>query len=286
MKYYSDRTMEALAEAVTGGSASSNSKSIGVYRTAWDLHKFFKSIGLKFNVGRDSRVPAVTNFLVEMNNRDGGEHDIVLVFDAVVDTRDFFGRNERLVAVVDYLNSYLEFDGFKLAKKGSTYHLTCLPNSDVSSSKLRSLVTKFDFDSVGDDFERALLQADSDPAGAIRASCSTVESVCKCILGEIGVPYPNNQDVASLVKEIERVLKLSPTRPDIEPEIKQILGGLSNVSRGLGALRTHSSDAHGRGKKIKKVDSRIARLAINSANTISQFLIETWRLQSGNSQTN
>ena len=46
---------------------------------------------------------------------------------------------------------------------------------------------------------------------------------------------------------------------------------------GVGALRTHGGDAHGREKGYARVDARIARLAIHAASTAALFLIETWR---------
>ncbi|MFW8587398.1 abortive infection family protein [Rhizobium beringeri] len=58
--------------------------------------------------------------------------------------------------------------------------------------------------------------------------------------------------------------------------MRQVLGGLTSVAKGIGALRTHGGDAHGREKGFRRIDSRIARLALNSASSIALFLIETW----------
>ena len=74
---------------------------------------------------------------------------------------------------------------------------------------------------------------------------------------------PTNGDLSSRYGKREKTSK--------------ILGGFSNVSSGIGSLRTHAGDAHGRGKKVARVDSRIARLAIHSASTVALFLIETWQ---------
>lgn len=46
---------------------------------------------------------------------------------------------------------------------------------------------------------------------------------------------------------------------------------------GIGSLRTHVGDAHGREKGFVRIDARIARLAIHSASTVSLFIIETWQ---------
>ena len=89
------------------------------------------------------------------------------------------------------------------------------------------------------------------------------------------------QDVKGLVTEVGKHLNISPGRKDLpaefEQDIRQILGGLSSVTSGIGALRTHAGDAHGRGKLRAAADARIARLAIHSASTVSLFFIETWQ---------
>ena len=59
-------------------------------------------------------------------------------------------------------------------------------------------------------------------------------------------------------------------------DIRTILGGLSSTVSGIGALRTHSGDAHGREKGTKRVDAHIARLAVSSASALAVFLIESW----------
>ncbi|MDI5930061.1 abortive infection family protein [Rhizobium leguminosarum] len=41
----------------------------------------------------------------------------------------------------------------------------------------------------------------------------------------------------------------------------------------------HAGDAHGRERGFKRVDPRIARLAIHSASAVAVFLIETWQLR-------
>ena len=76
-------------------------------------------------------------------------------------------------------------------------------------------------------------------------------------------------------------LGLAPGKEDVATEIasdvRSILGGLNSAIQGIGALRTHAGDAHGRGRGFRRLDSRIARLAIHSASGIALFIIETWQ---------
>ena len=52
-----------------------------------------------------------------------------------------------------------------------------------------------DFDTVSRDLERALASSQTDPEDAVTAACSTVESVCRSILIELGQPLPSKKDV-------------------------------------------------------------------------------------------
>jgi hypothetical protein len=131
------------------------------------------------------------------------------------------------------------------------------------------------------DFERAIEQAENDPEDAVTSACSLVESVCRCILEAIPCDLPAKLDVQHLAEAVGRALGVSPSRTDLPAalaqDLKQILGGLQTIAGGVGALRTHFGDAHGRSKKRTLIDSRIARLAIHSACTISLFYLETWQ---------
>jgi hypothetical protein len=184
---------------------------------------------------------------------------------------------EELQNTLAYLNTRLQYDDYELRPLRHGYQLARTQAHLRVADALADTAKSLDLDSVIHDFDRALEQAADDPEDAITSACSTVESVCKCLLDVMGAPYPKKQDVQGLVGEVQRKLNLAPDREDIGPDIKQILGGLATVAGGIGALRTHSGDAHGRGRGTARVDERIARLSIHAASTISLFLIETWQ---------
>jgi Abortive infection C-terminus len=137
------------------------------------------------------------------------------------------------------------------------------------------------FDTVSRDLERALASAQHDPEDAVTAACSTVESVCRSILIEVGESLPDKKDIKALFGAVRKPLGLGADRPDLDPlivdDIRKILSGLATVVEGIGALRTHGGDAHGRERGYTRLDRRIASLAIHAASTIALFLIETWQ---------
>ena len=53
--------------------------------------------------------------------------------------------------------------------------------------------------------------------------------------------------------------------------------GLNATVQGIGALRSFAGDAHGRERGFKRIDARIAPLAIHSAGSAALLIIETWQ---------
>lgn len=129
--------------------------------------------------------------------------------------------------------------------------------------------------------ERALGSSKGDPEDAVTAACSVVESVCRSILVELGDGLPDKKDIKGLFAAVRKPLGLAPDRADLDPviadDVRKVLNGLATVVEGIGALRTHGGDAHGRERGYARLDGRIASLAIHAASTVALFLIETWQ---------
>jgi hypothetical protein len=146
---------------------------------------------------------------------------------------------------------------------------------------LSGVAETLDFDTVTRDLDRALASAKEDPEDAVTSACSTVESVSRSILIELGEPLPDKKDIKGLFNAVKKPLGLSPDKPDLDPliadDVRKILSGLATAVEGIGALRTHGGDAHGRERGYRRIDQRIASLAIHAASTVALFLIQTWQ---------
>jgi hypothetical protein len=127
-----------------------------------------------------------------------------------------------------------------------------------------------------EDFRRAASAVESDPGSAVGLACTTLESICKAILERLGVPFPSDESLTALLKEVTKHLSLSPDG-HADEDIKRVLGGLANVGAGLAALRTKYSTFHGKGSRQYRLGSRHARLAVDSLAAAGEFLIATYR---------
>jgi hypothetical protein len=122
---------------------------------------------------------------------------------------------------------------------------------------------------------KALERRAEDPEGAITTARTLLETVCKHILDDGGVPYKDDSDLPGLYKMTAKQLNLAPSQHS-EEVFRQILGGCTSVVEGLGALRNRLSDAHGKGRLPVRPAARHAELAVNLAGTMATFLVATW----------
>lgn len=144
------------------------------------------------------------------------------------------------------------------------------PDTTVSD-----LLERLDVEHVHLLWERAIERRVEDPSGAITAARTLLESVCKTILDEAGVGYPDSCDLPKLYHVTAEHLNLAPSQ-HTEKIFKQILGGCQAVVGGLGAVRNKLGDAHGQGRNPVKPAARHAELAVNLAGTMATFLVRTW----------
>lgn len=282
---FSSFVIKALVDAITGGAGQGPDMEvpIGIYRSGPKLVQFFLDCGLNLEIGPVSRVPATTDLLRAAASRPDGEEVIKRVMLKVCDPREYLREPDKAAAVREHINRALEPEGLALVLVGGRVHLTERTASGTIVEPFASKVAILNFDTVQVEIARALLNLTDDPEDAVTAACSLIEAVCRSILIEMNLPLPPRKDIEGVLRAVQQPLGLAPGRSDLEPEVeqdvRQILSGLTSVAKGVGALRTHGGDAHGREKGFRRIDPRVAQLAVNAASTIALFLIETWEKQ-------
>jgi len=230
-----------------------------------------RGCNVPMTVGASSRLPTLVEAL-ERANSAGDQVILRNIIERAADPRDFLADPERLDGVIAYLNARLSYDGLELQRVGRQVRLGASGRSASVVDALAGAISVIDFDTVHRDFDRALASAESDPEDAVTSACSVVESVCRSVLLELGEPLPSKKDIQGLYQAVREPLGLTPDKPgvpdDIANDVRTILGGLNSVVNGVGSLRTHGGDAHGRERGFRRIDPRIVRLAIHSASTV------------------
>ena len=120
----------------------------------------------------------------------------------------------------------------------------------------------------------------TDPGGAIGSSKNLVESLLKIILEGCGVEYARKDDLPKLYRKVADVLALNadsvPSSKRGSQSTQMILRSLTATVHQLGELRNELGWGHGRNSSNPALE-RHARLALNAAVTITEFLVATWQ---------
>lgn len=145
------------------------------------------------------------------------------------------------------------------------------PGAMAASDRLQELT---DWQSVTRSWDAALAKVVSDPEGAITATRTTLESVCKHVCDERDTPYDDGWDLSRLYRAACSSMQLAPDQHS-EQIIKQILSGAITVVSGLAGMRNALSDAHGKGKRSVRPAPRHAKFAVNAGFAVAGFLIDT-----------
>jgi hypothetical protein len=180
---------------------------------------------------------------------------------------------------VNHLNTFLKFDKLQIVKDGDFYKLRDLSGASVdfaSPFKDSNKLSHVFIDEQIAKCDNKLARGGFD--GAITNALSLLEAVLTELEREFDPSAPTyDGDLQKLYRRVQRLLELDPSRSDIDKTLKQILSGLTSIVSGLAGLRNKMSDAHVQNYRPAK---HHARLAVNAAKTLSDFLFETKQFQS------
>lgn len=258
----SQKTLKFLRDIITGD------KELSPYKTGSELVEFFNSFGFAdtYGQGFPSRRSYVETKLIELNN--GGR--INKVFETYFSPINFVEEETKLDALIDKMNKYLEFDGYKLVNKGKEVKIVPIFEKVIMTQD----IYKFDSETIRENIEKCDKKIEeSDFTGAITNARSFLESLLLYIYQDIKKEkYNFTGDLPRLYKDVSRLLKLN-IEENTEDDIKKVLGGLTSIISGISGISNKMADRHGRlieydKKKLKDY----ATLAVNSAKTLSIYI--------------
>jgi phage portal protein BeeE len=207
--------------------------------------------------------------------------------------REFLGNAELKPKLPKFVQLYRDFPQFWnfIARQSETYkerrafiwdqfrplidHLESLDHYP-GVAPISDALESFDPEHIHAIWQKALTRRTSDPEGAITAARTLLESVCKHILDDAGVPYLDDADLPKLWGQAAELLNLAPAQHQ-ETVFKAILGNCQSVVNHLAAIRNRAGDAHGQGRRQVRPKARHAELAVNLAGTMASFLVTTWK---------
>jgi hypothetical protein len=148
-----------------------------------------------------------------------------------------------------------------------------------AEQEVEAKLSIIDSEYVKKTWQKVLARKHSDPEGAITASRTLIETVCKHILDDAKIEYPDSVDLPKLYYLVAENLNLAPNQHTTRL-IKNVLGNSQAVVNGLAAIRNSMGDAHGKSSNEANVDPIHAELAANLAGAMTTFIISMWETSS------
>ena len=187
-------------------------------------------------------------------------------------------------ALARAFNGHLRADGWELVEDAIIDGRPAyVPQRKVhalggSVQRIKAVAATLSSDTLYEDLRRLERIGDSEPGEAIALAKEIVESCCKLILDDRKVEYPEKAEIPDLLKLLRREIKIMPDGIDENAkgakEIKGILTSLGNIAHSLAPLRNAYGKGHGRGRDLKGLQTRHARLAIGAASTFVDFVLD------------
>lgn len=82
----------------------------------------------------------------------------------------------------------------------------------------------------------------------------------------------NNGDIANLFKQVKKLYNMH-TNSNVDNRINKLLSGLNSIVASIAEMRNKDSDAHGVGAKRINIDEHHARLFVNTAISMADFIL-------------
>lgn len=264
----SERTIQALGKLVTGD------EKLTPYRSGPKLVSFFNGLGCNDRYPQGGGFPSRWMFAEERLRKLNDSNAIRAVISQTLDPQAFLDFDGELSAAIDYLNKYLRFDGYQVVIDSDRVKIRNLKGPTVELDhpyRESAELTHLFIDEQIAKCERKI--SEDDFGGAITNARSLLEAVLVSLEEELtSTPEEYDGDLVKLYRRVQKLLNLDPSRKDVSDSLKQVLSGLTSIVNGLASLRNKMGDAHVISSRASR---HHAKLAVNAAKTVADFLFET-----------
>jgi len=280
----SQRSLGVLREIITGDRRQ-DAEALAPYRTLGGITDFFREFGER-DIHPSSGAPSRGSYAKEKLEKFNGTEVMGKIICAALES--FWGdasfSPENAAA---QLNKVLRRDGYEviieeryLRMNGNAAEME--PYFAVRS--IRSTVVAADAlvrlseDSITEHIAKANRKIETgDFAGAIASAYTLTEGLLKEILRKTVDSFNVDEgDIRQLYKAAATPLNLSPKGDHLEAYLKSILTGLQQQISGLYEVANKASDRHVRRYNPAR---HHAKLAVNTALTLCEFLLDSYAYQ-------
>lgn len=257
----SNKVIEQLGRLIAGDTG------VAPYRTGPELVQFYNECGFDDVYGEG--FPSRWRYSSDRIGTANGSDSLRIILEEFVDPRRYGGEASITNTIVETINKLINIDGYALIKNGALYQVADTKGNIVKPEVVKSIGHEFATEQI-EKCNQKILSGDYN--GAITNSRSLLEAVLLDILEKAeGTSVKNDGNVIGLWTRCKKILKVNHSKEDVPDYIFQILSGLDSIVNGLAGFSNNAGDRHANKFTAHK---HHARLAVNSAMTICDYLIE------------
>lgn len=173
-------------------------------------------------------------------------------------------------AVIGQINGALYFGGNELVQVGKVFVIRKLGSTvSVAAPSVKTIDRSY----ITDLSDRAMKDViDGNYDSAITKSRTLLEEVFCYVIEKKGEEPSESGDIGKLYNQVKQLYNMHQSK-DIDKRINGLLSGLEKILSAIAEMRNKGSDSHGVGVKRINIADHHARLFVNSAMTMADFVL-------------
>lgn len=175
-----------------------------------------------------------------------------------------------IASVIDHINSELYFGGNELVRTGSRFAVQTKGTAvTVEAPAVKTIDREYILNLSG----RAMEDVTAGNYDSAITKCRTLlEEVFFYVIEKKNEQPVTSGDIGKLYGQVKGLYNMHQNK-DLDKRINGLLSGLEKILTAISDMRNKGSDAHGAGSNRIKIDEHHARLFVNSAMTMADFVL-------------
>lgn len=181
-----------------------------------------------------------------------------------------YAHTQIVKTVIEHINSILYFGGNELVLIGKKFLIREIgTNISVEVPAVERITREY----IIDLSNRAMKNvADRNYDSAITQSRTLLEEVFCYVIEKKGETPSESGDIKKLYSQVKQLHNMHQNK-EIDKRINTLLSGLEKILTSIAEMRNIGSDSHGVGSRRINIEEHHARLLVNSAMTMADFIL-------------
>lgn len=192
---------------------------------------------------------------------------------------EFKSRHDSIVAgALGQMNKMLYFGGNELRNIGGHYRVVPVgDHAEIDMPELKIIDREY----VRMMSKRAMADVDDGRLdSAITQSRTLLEEVFCFAIEERGETPSESGDVEKLFKQVKGLYNMHQSA-NADKRVNNLISGLNKIVSSIATMRNKNSDAHGVGLRRIGISGYHARLVVNAATTVAEFIVSVVNVAQG-----